>query len=315
MKSGIFGHRALRKLSVGLMLVSLFALSGCTETQSEDPIRLGGIPLDDQQDAAGGYRILADLITEATGRKVEFFDTSDYASVTEALLAGQIDIAQLPSIGYVVARSRNEKIEILGVGARDGGKLIGSHTYGITRIDNSSINSLQDIAGKTVCFSDPSSSAGYLWPSKSILEAGLNPVVGKNPDFDVQFVGSFPQVASSIELGDCEAGFILDSFFDKTLKNSDIVNVENLRIFWKSPVSPGSPLVFDSDAISQNEAQAIREILVEKGNKDYLVSAGVCTTVSDCKLLSASAWGYVLAEDQLFDSIRELCSRLELEQC
>lgn len=315
MKRTISRKKTRLSVLAGALTVGLLALGGCTENQAAEPIRLGGIPLDDSQDAESGYLILSNLIEEATGRPVQFFDTTDYASVTEALLAGQIDIAQIPSIGYVVAKNRNENIKLLGVGARDGGKLLGVRSYGITRADNATINSLEDIKGKSICFSDPSSSASYLWPSKSILEAGLNPIVGKDPDFDVQFVGSFPQVASSVEIKDCEAGFILDSFFDETLKDSNIVNLKNLRIFWRSPVSPGSPLVFDADSISQSEAASIRRILVEKGNKDYLVSVGLCGSYQDCKLLSASTWGYAMVEDQFFNPIRELCALLELEQC
>lgn len=297
----------------GIIATSL--LTSCSQNDQVKPIKLAGIAFDDEQDAEAGYIILSELIEEATGRPVEFFETSDYSALTESFLAGQVDIAQLTDFSYVVAKSRKPSIQLLAASARQRGMQGGGVAYGITPETETGISELKDLRGRSLCFSDPASSAGYLWPSYFMYEAGLNPKLGEGSDVDINFVGSFPQVATSVANGDCEAGFILDSFFDVTLQDSEVVDINQLQIFWKSPARPGQPLAYNAQNISESEAQSIQNVLLEKGNKDFLVENGVCEERSSCRLLSASAWGYAPVQDSDFDLTRKMCARLELEQC
>ena len=290
-------------------------MSGCTPGTSDEPIRVAGLPFDDTQNLAESYQIFMELVSEATGREVVFFETSDYAATTEAVVSGQVDIAQLSAFNYVLATSRSDEIEILGISTRDPKELPGTYAYAIKRAGDASINSVSDLAGKKVCFSDPSSGIGYLWPAKFLAESGFNADPLTTTDFTPVFTGTFPQVALGVELGDCDAGFLLDVFWDKTLVNSDTVDVTQLEKFWESTVSPGIPLVFNPARFSPEEVKALREMIEERANKDYLVEAGICSDFEECKFLSQAAWGYVSGQDSFYDELRQLCDLLDLEQC
>jgi phosphonate transport system substrate-binding protein len=306
----------LRKTKfLSLMVVVATFLAACSPANNLEPIRVAGIPLDDAQNVEESYQIFMELVSEATGREVEFYQSPDYASATEALIAGQVDIAQLSAFSYVLATARTSNLEILGVSTRNPEEEPGYYSFGIKRAGDTSITSLADLKNKKVCFSDPTSGAGYLWPAKFLLEAGLEPDPVTTQDFVPVFAESFPQVATSVSLGDCDAGFILDVFFDTTLKTSDLVDLTTLEKFWTSTISPGIPLVANTARLSTEELQKISQMVTEKANKDYLVEAGVCSDKTDCSFLTAAAWGYVPRDDSFFDELRDLCNLLKLEQC
>jgi phosphonate transport system substrate-binding protein len=310
-------RKVLKKLArlIASFVVAALLLSGCVSGEESCPIRVAGVPLDDEQNVEQSYKIFMDLVAEATGREVEFYQAPDYAAVTEALISGQVDIAQLSAFSYVLATSRNSELEILGISSRNPDEDPGYFSYGIKRVGDESIQTMADLAGKKVCFSDPSSGAGYLWPSKFLVEAGINPDPTTTSDFEPVFAQTFPQVALSVALGDCDAGFMLDIFYDKTLKNSEIVDMSQLDKFWTSTVSPGIPLVMNPSGLSEREVRSLQEMIRSKANKDQLVAAGTCDDRASCDFLSDAAWGYVEGEDDFYDELRDLCNLLDLTQC
>lgn len=306
------------KIITSLLLASLVGLSltACAPAPVEDqPIVFVGVPVDEGKDPAESYRIMMDLIEDATGRQVTFYQAQDYATATEALINGQVDVAVLSVFSYVLATSENDQIDLLATVARKGGELPGAFAYGIKRAGDSSIKEIQDLKGKTVCFSDPASGVGYFWPAYSMFQAGINPNPVESQDYTAIFSGTFPQVAVAVENGDCDAGFLLDAIYDSVLPRSDLVDVRQLEKFWTSPVLPGLPLVINSLKIDQATAAAIKSAMLEKGNKTYLTKIGTCTSESECAFLSAAAWGFIEKEDAFYEPLRELCSTLQIEQC
>ena len=303
------------RITLSALAVSALMLAGCSPADQSEPIVVSGIPFDDSQNVEDSYRIFMDLIEEATGRDVEFYQAPDYATVTEAVITGQVDIAQISAFSYVLATSRTSDLQVLGISGRNPTDPPGYFSYGIKRAGDASISDLNDLQGKKVCFSDPSSGAGYMWPAKFLAEAGMDPNPSTTADFTPVFAETFPQVALSVELGDCDAGFILDVFWDKTLVNSEIVDLGNLEKFWGSPVSPGIPAVLNSTKFTEAEIVALNDMIATKANKDYLVDAGICDDRASCQFLSDAAWGYVPGDDKFFDELRELCTLLDLAQC
>lgn len=296
-------------------LATLAVLASCAAAPSNAPIVVSGIPFDDSQNVAESYALFMDLVAEATGREVEFYQATDYATVTEGVISGQVDIAQLSAFSYVLATGRTDQLEILGISGRNSYDPPGYYSYGIKQAGNGAITTLSDLKGKKVCFSDPSSGAGYLWPAKFLYESGLNPDPALTQDFTPVFVDTFPQVALSVQSGDCAAGFLLDVFWDKTLVTSELVDLSQLEQFWTSTVSPGIPLVANTSKFTAQELESLRNMIQTKANKDSLVEIGLCQDLGNCNFLSAAAWGYVAGTDDFYDELRDLCSILDLREC
>lgn len=302
----------LRALSA--VALTGLVLAGCTANTNE-PLVMVGVPVDESQNTAESYQLMMDLVSESVDRDVTFYESQDYGSGTQALIGGRVDIAVLSVFSYVLATSASEDIKLLATVARDGGELPGAFAYGIRRTGDEEISNIEDLRGKRVCFSDPGSGVGYFWPAYSMFQLGIDPDPVSSSDYEAVFAGTFPQVAVAVANGDCDAGFLLDAMYDTVIPRSEVVDMSLIEQFWTSPVLPGLALVYNSSTVSEDEADLIRTSMLAKGNKNSLVEEGVCTEYSDCRFLSAAAWGFVETSDSFYDPLRELCARMEIAQC
>ena len=92
----------------------------------------------------------------------------------------------------------------------------GYQSYGITQADNDEINGIEDFAGKNVCFVDPGSTSGFLYPSAGLLDAGIDPETDVTP----VFAGGHDASVISVKNGDCDAGFAYDTMVTQQLIDS-----------------------------------------------------------------------------------------------
>ncbi len=114
------------------------------------------------------------LIDELGLDEIEFFQASDYAGVIEGIIAGRVDVAQFGGFSYVIATGNGADVSVAGV-MTDGPDIEpGYRSYGITQ-PGSGIESIEDFAGHTICFVDPGSTSGFLFPSEGLLSAGIDP--------------------------------------------------------------------------------------------------------------------------------------------
>jgi hypothetical protein len=102
--------------------------------------------------------------------------------VIEAQLSGQVQIAEYGSLSYVLAKEKGADITAVGAAIDHKGETPGYRSYGITKA-GSPIKSIKDYAGKKVCFVDPDSTSGYLYPSAVLLPNGINPMTEVLPTF------------------------------------------------------------------------------------------------------------------------------------
>lgn len=105
---------------------------------------------------------------------IKKYVTTDYAATVEALRNGSADIGFMGPLQYVIAHEQCGAIPILG-------EVYGSdahyQSYIFVRKD-SGINSASDLRGKSIAFTDPISSSGYMYPLTIFSDEGL---VRKDP--------------------------------------------------------------------------------------------------------------------------------------
>lgn len=311
-------NRFLAPLFATVAALSL-TLSGCAGQPDATPaplekIVLAGLPMDENADTSARYQLMMDLIEEATGLPVEFYEAPDYAAIVEGLVAGRANFAQLDGLTYASATNLSEDVDLLLAYTRNPEERPGLYSYGVTRID-SDIDSLDDLRGKTVCFPDGSSSSGYLWPAFALSQLGIDPDPATTQDFKPIIAGNFPATWQGVFNGDCDAGFIADVSFNKIMLNDETINPEELVKFWESDTIPSGAFAVNSASVPADIAATVKQVLLEKANKDYFVSAGLCDDVASCPHLAVSVWGYVESTDEFFDPVRDVCNTLNLERC
>lgn len=308
-----------KKLIVAGALITLTAaLSGCSSqtpaSQELTKISFAGISFASDADTYETYKLAIDLLQEELGIEVEYYETSQTPAVVEGLVSGNVQIAQLNQTAYVLATAQMPNLELVGVTAASATAPLFAKGYGIKRADTPPIDSLEDLKGKKVCFSDPTSTIGYMIPAKALLDAGIdaNPVTAK--DIEVVFAGGFMEVGFGVQRGDCEVGFLNDLTFSTLLPNTGKIAEGELEIFWTSQEVPNPPLVMSGD-LPEEVKTKIRQVMLEKANKTWFVENGFCASEEKCNLIAASRWGWRDEVDSSFDGLREICAILKFEEC
>lgn len=304
--------RALPALAgVALLALGLAACSGSADAAGtpgadesssasgfavdENTLVFGVVP--DSVDTETNYQPLMDYIAEITGRTVEYHESTDYAALIEAAVAGKVDVASFSGFTYVTATNNGAKLTPISSIVTEEGQEPGYYSQAIVPA-GSDITSIEDFKGKKVCFVDPSSTSGYLFPSYNLLKAGIDPKTDITPVFAGKHDVSVTKVGEGVE---CEAGFAEDSEVEK----SDKVKVID------ETMVPGAPLVYSStlpDDVSKKLIDGLSEITI-----DDIIAAGV--DGADTDAFRSVFYATKPVDDAYYDLIRDICKETEAEQC
>lgn len=291
------------------------AAGGTTAEGFPSVIRLAAIPAENSTDLAAGYDPIVALLEEETGATVEVSQASDYAGVIEGLIADQVDIAFLGSFAYVIATHNEAAITPLAAAVAEKGADPGYYSLGIAPGDADDIDGLEDFAGRSVCFVDPGSTSGFLYPTSGLIDAG---VITSGQEADVAagvepvYAGAHDASALAVAAGDCEAGFAMQSMVEETLPDAGELAEGDLKEVWRSPTISGS-LFVGNDALGEETLTRLSTLLTEKANAEYLLAHDFCD--GDCLLTDEDAWGFAPAKDADYDGTREVCAITKSDKC
>ena len=162
----------------------------------------------------------------------------------------------------------------------------------------SAVSSIADFKGKKVCFVAPTSTSGYLFPSYTLLKAGIDPQKGITPVFAGKHDASALKVSQGAE---CDVGFAED------------VAVENqpgLKVIARTMV-PGEPMSI-SDALpvelKTKLIDGLKNVTIEQ-----IRAAGIAGADSDAFQAVFHAMSPV--DDKYYDQIRDICKTTRAPQC
>jgi phosphonate transport system substrate-binding protein len=298
-----------RFLTTALALAGVASLvAGCAATDAAGSTSdAGGYAVDsgtlvfgvvpDSANAQTNYQPLMDYIAKETGKKVEYHESTDYAALIEASIAGQIDVASFSGLTYVTATQNGAKLDPISSIITAEGQQPGYYSEAIVP-KGSPIASLADMKGKKVCFVDPASTSGYLFPSAELLKAGVDPTTDVTPVFAGKHDVSVQKVGEGRE---CDAGFAEDSEVDE----SDAVTVVD------KVMVPGAPIV-ESDALPADVKQQLKDALSDV-TVDQMVAAGV--TSADTPEFRSVFYATTPVDDAYYDQVRETCETTKSAQC
>ena len=261
----------------------------------ENTLVFGVVP--DSVDTETNYQPLMDYIADVTGKTVEYHESTDYAALIEAAIAGQIDVASFSGFTYVTATNTGAELTPVSSIITEEGQEPGYFSQAIAPVD-SDIDSIEDFAGKKVCFVDPSSTSGYLFPSYNLLEAGIDPEADVTPVFAGKHDVSVQKTGEGVE---CEVGFAEDSEVEK----SDAVKVID------ETMVPGAPIVVSTalpDDIKTTLTDALSEVTI-----DEIIESGIESADSDA--FRSVFYATSPVDDAYYDLIRDICAETNATQC
>lgn len=272
-----------------------------------DTLVFGAVPAEESSALEQSYEPIIAVLEAELGIDVEFFQATDYAGMIEAQIAGNADLVQYGPFSYVIAKNNGAEIDAVGAMVDEEGGEPGYQSYGIAQA-GSGIESLADFEGRTVCFVDPSSTSGYLYPSAGLIEEDIDP----DSDIDPVFAGAHDASVISVDNGDCEAGFAFDSMVEVTAVEDLGVAEGAIEVVWESEVIAGSPIAVRT-GLPESLVTEIRRIIIDEANSDALLAAGLCE--GDCLLTDEGVWGYAEVDDAFYDGVRSVCDATQAEAC
>jgi phosphonate transport system substrate-binding protein len=297
-------------LAAGAAALLMFSLTSCSANTAdaagndaagaryavdENTLVFGVVP--DSVDTQTNYQPLMDYIEQETGKNVEYHESTDYAALIEAAIAGKIDVASFSGFTYITATNNGAAITPISSIVTTEGEVPGYYSQAIVPAD-SNISSLEEFAGKKVCFVDPSSTSGYLFPSYNLLEAGVDPVSDVTPVFAGKHDVSVQKVGEDKE---CEVGFAEDS---------EVAKSDRVKVIAETLV-PGAPIVV-SDTLPAELKTQLTEVLGEV-TIDDIIASGV--TSADTQAFRDTFFATEPVDDQYYDTIRDICVKTSASQC
>jgi len=111
----------------GMMVISFWGVGsqlGMAATcENPEALTLAIIPTEESVAELQLYKPVTDRMEKLTGKKIQFFMPTSYASVVEGLLSKFVDVAVLGPYSYVIANSKDKSIEVFATYAKRPGHM------------------------------------------------------------------------------------------------------------------------------------------------------------------------------------------------
>jgi phosphonate transport system substrate-binding protein len=233
-------------LLVGLSLVlAPVLLGGCgapapPELGSPDnPIIMVFVPSGEMERVTAGGEAVAEALAEETGYTIDSTVSTSYAAAIEAMGAGEAHVGMLATFAYLLAHEKYG-VEVGLVSTRYGTPY---YTGQIVAGADTGIETLADVAGRSVCWVDATSTSGYIIPRIMLRAAGVDPDTDLGQEVEA---GSHDLVITAVYNGDCEVGASYVDARDTLAENYPDV-YDKVLVIAESPEIPNDGVQFAED--------------------------------------------------------------------
>ncbi|MBW2704537.1 MAG: phosphate/phosphite/phosphonate ABC transporter substrate-binding protein [Deltaproteobacteria bacterium] len=258
-----------------------------------DKLRLGVTPFTSEDEIKEAYAPLLDHLASRLGVKAELVLVDSYSDLGERMRRQEIDIGTFPPLSYVHARHADPGLRLLLRQVADGSDTYIGYVY---TLDDVPVQSILDLAGRSICYVDPHSASGYLYPRLLIKRLGHDP-----DQFFSRSIFAHTHMACMERVlnGDVDASATYSGTF--SIARSNGLPMHRIKILAKTP-----PIPFDAYCVRSGlPEQAVRRIKQELLGLSTRTPDGLRVLSHKMKL---NAW--ITAEDSDYDSVREALAAL-----
>ena len=219
------------------------------------------------------YKPVTDRMAELTGKKIQFFMPTSYASVVEGMLSGFVHVGVLGPYTYVIANSKDPNIEVFATYAKRPGHLQeegpGYRGVLVTK-KGSKFTTIESLKGAVLGLTDPGSTSGNLMPRvvfSKIIGMSLDDYFSK-----VVYTGSHELSTVAVDQGKVDAAFVATHRFDNVIDKGE-VELDDFNVLWKSDPIPQDPFVYLNtlcDDIKKNIEDTFLGLDDQPGAKKFL---------------------------------------------
>ena len=250
----------------GMMVISFWGvgsqLAMAATCENPEALTLAIIPTEESVAELQLYKPVTDRMEKLTGKKIQFFMPTSYASVVEGLLSKFVDVAVLGPYSYVIANSKDKSIEVFATYAKRPGHMQeeGPGYRGVLISKRGSkFTTIDSLKGSTLGLTDPGSTSGNLMPRVAFTK-----VIGKDlEEFfgKVVYTGSHELSSVAVVKGKVDAAFVATHRFDNVVSKGE-ASLDGVNILWKSDPIPQDPFVY-RNTLCENIKAKIRETFLD----------------------------------------------------
>lgn len=272
-------HRSRARRAVAWTAVTIFSLGlsgqalAAAACENPDALTFAIIPTEETVAELQLYKPVTDRMAELTGKKIQFFMPTSYASVVEGMLSGFVHVGVLGPYTYVIANAKDPNIEVFATYAKRAGYLQeeGPGYRGVLiTLKGSKFTTIESLKGTVLGLTDPGSTSGNLMPRVVFSETvgmGLDDYFGK-----VVYTGSHELSTVAVHQGRVDAAFVATHRFDNVISKGE-VELDDFNVLWKSDPIPQDPFVYLNtlcDDIKKNIEDTFLGLKDQPGAKSFL---------------------------------------------
>jgi phosphonate transport system substrate-binding protein len=267
----------------------------------ENPIKIYFTPSVDSGVIKKNSDVFIKFLEKETGHYFKTGIPTSYIAVVEAIGSKRADICVMNSFGYLLANKRfgaQAKLKVIRFGKEYYRGQILAHV-------DSKIKTINDIEGKKFAFTDTSSTSGFMFPLKILLDNKITP---KNTIFAMKHDNVVTMIyQKQVDAGatfystPSEEGEIRDA---RALVKTQFPDVEKkIKIIEITEKIPNDPFVFRKNfplALEKKFIKALKKFLsTEKGKQAFKNIYSVT--------------GVVEADDSDYDNLREIIKATDID--
>jgi phosphonate transport system substrate-binding protein len=237
-------QRQATKLAVATLAVLGAAQAQASQCENPDVIRFSIIPTEETVQELTLYKPVLDYLSQQTGKQIEFYMPTSYASVVEAMIGGWVDVGVHGPNSYLIAREKDPSIEVFATYAKRKGHLQpegpGYEAVLISR-KGGKFDKIDALDGSVLGLGDPASTSGNLVP-----RVAFSKVIGQDLDnhfSKIVYTGGHDLTTMAVYEGKVDAGFVASHRFDNVVDRG-MVKLEDFNVLWRSPPIPQDPFTY-----------------------------------------------------------------------
>jgi phosphonate transport system substrate-binding protein len=267
--------------------------------QDKTEFTLAVIRTEEMSTLAKRWDIAIKYLKEAHNFDINFYATTSYASVVEAMLSGFVDIGKLGPKIYIVAREKSKgSVHPIVATARPANmfynKPCACYFGALVTKKGSGLTSIESVKGKVLALTDPGSTSGYAMPKALFPEmiggADLEDYFGR-----IFYSGTHSASARAIYHGKADSAFISLNTLERVITQGE-VKKDDFNYLWRSPQIP-------MDVVTVNKNTMSPELI--KKVKDAF--EGMTESEEGRALLKEARYAaYTPATDATFDPLRKI---------
>lgn len=294
-----FTMKTFTRRIVAILVLALFAIQQPANAAGKKSLTFAIIQTEEMAVLGQRWEKTLKYVGKKIGADINFYTTTSYASVVEAMLSGFVDIGKLGPKIYLVAHEKS-KGKIIPVVATARAPTVfypkpcACYFGTLATRKGSGLKTIESLKGKVLALVDPGSTSGNALPRA--LFPGL--IGGKTLEQyfgRIFYSGSHAASVRAVHSGKADAAFISELTFARVIESGE-VKKDDFNYLWRSPQVPIDIVSVNTNTLSGDMINKIRDAF-----------HGMTKSEEGRELLKQAGYAaYTLSDDKTFDTLRKI---------